>query len=253
VIFWLRYTRQVKRGKELEQKIAERTTALAESNRIKEKMISIILHDLRSPLRFLHMLAAHLYEKHPAIPPPALNEMLLKFRNATHDLYEFAQDFAVWSNVQKEGFVVQQEKIALRETVAEIVSLYEPGADIRNNTVLNLVPADLTLLSDQHILKLLIRNLTDNANKYTLDGEIRIEAIRTAAATTITITDTGRSMQQQLIDDILHNRYGTDNDTHGFGYRIILELMSKIHGELSIDTPDNKGNRITLLFKDQIP
>lgn len=40
-------------------------------------------------------------------------------------------------------------------------------------------------------------------------------------------------MQQQLIDDILNNCHGTDNDTHGFGYKIILELMSKIHGELS--------------------
>jgi signal transduction histidine kinase len=253
VIFWLRYTRQVKRGKQLEQKIEERTTALAESNRIKEKMISIILHDVRSPLRFLHMLAAHLYEKHPTTPPPVLNEMLLKFRNATHDLYEFAQDFVVWSNVQKEGFIVQQEKIALRETVAEIVSLYEPGADIRNNTVLNLVPGDFTLLSDPHILKLVIRNLTDNANKYTLSGEIRIEAARTGSATRVTITDTGRSMQQQLIDDILNNCHESDNDTHGFGYKIILELMSKIHGELSIDTPGSTGNRITLLFKDQIP
>jgi len=249
VIFWMRYKRQVKRAKELEEKIAERTAALAESNRIKEKMISIILHDLRSPLRFLHMLAAHLYEKHSTTPGPVLDEMLLKFRNATHDLYEFAQDFVVWSNVQKEGFVVQQEKIALREIVAEIVSLYEPGADIRNNTVLNLVPAGLTLSSDPHILKLIVRNLADNANKYTLNGEIRIEAARKDLATSITITDTGRSMEYQLISDILNNRYEMDNDTHGFGYKIILELLTKIHGELSIETPGDTGNRITLLFK----
>lgn len=249
VIFWLRYKRQVKRAKELELNITERTAALAESNRIKEKMISIILHDLRSPLRFLHMLAAHLYEKHSTIPPPMLDEMLLKFQNATHDLYEFAQDFVVWSNVQKEGFVVQEEKIALREVVAEIVSLYEPGADIRNNTVLNLVPEALTLSSDPHILKLVIRNLADNANKYTLNGEIRIEAARKDSATSITITDTGRSMEHQLISDILNHRYETDNDTHGFGYKIILELLTKIQGELSIETPGDTGNRITLLFK----
>jgi len=250
VILWLRYTRQVKRGKELEQKVVERTTALAEANRIKEKMISIILHDLRSPLRFLHMLARHVHDNHQRIPTPALEEMLLKFENATQDLYEFARDFVVWSNVQKEGFLVQQEKIALREIVTEIVSLYEPGADIRNNTVLNLVPAALTLSSDPHILKLIIRNLTDNATKYTLNGEIRIEAARKDSATSITITDTGRSMDQRLIAEILSNRYETDNDTHGFGYKIIMELLLKINGKISIDAPGENGNRITLLFND---
>jgi hypothetical protein len=56
-------------------------------------------------------------------------------------------------------------------------------------------------------------------------------------------------MEYQLISDILNNRYEMDNDTHGFGYKIILELLTKIHGELSIETPGDTGNRITLLFK----
>jgi signal transduction histidine kinase len=247
-IFWLRYTRQVRRAEQLEQKVADRTQALSESNRVKEKMIAIILHDLRSPLRFLHMLAVHIYENHQKTPPPELSEMLLKFRTATYDLYEFAQDFVVWTNAQKEGFVIRQEKIALREIVEEIVSLYEPGADIRNNVVLNLIPSAITLVSDTHILKLLIRNLTDNANKYTVDGEIKIEALQDAATLRIIITDTGRSMEKDLIADILNNTYRTDSDSHGFGYKIILELLARIQGKLDIDTPGDKGNRITLLF-----
>jgi len=249
IIFWLRYTRQVKLAGQLEQRVAERTQALSESNRVKEKMIAIILHDLRSPLRFLHMLAIHIYNNSQKVPAPVLSDMLLKFRNATHDLYEFAQDFLVWTNVQKEGFVVQQERIVLREIVEEIVSLYEPGADIRNNIVLNLVPATITLISDPHILKLLIRNLTDNANKYTMNGEIKIEAAQDAAAIRIIITDTGRSMEKELVADILNNRYQANDDSHGFGYKIILELLARIRGELAIDRPCSTGNRITLRFR----
>jgi len=247
-IFWLRYTRQVRRAERLEQKVADRTQALSESNRVKEKMIAIILHDLRSPLRFLHMLAVHIFENHQKVTGPELSEMLLKFRTATYDLYEFAQDFVVWTNAQKEGFVVRQERIVLREIVEEIVSLYEPGADIRNNVVLNLIPPAITLVSDTHILKLLIRNLTDNANKYTIDGEIRIDAVQDAATLRIFITDTGRSMEKDLIADILNNTYQTNSDNHGFGYKIILELLARIQGKLDIDTPGDKGNRITLLF-----
>ena len=249
VIFWLRYTRQVKRAEQLEVKVAERTLALSESNRVKEKMIAIILHDLRSPLRFLHMLAIHIYENYQKVSGPELEEMLKKFRTATYDLYEFAQDFLVWTKTQKEGFVVRQEKIVLREVVGDIVSLYEPGADIRNNTVLNLVPATNTLVSDANILKLLIRNLVDNANKYTMNGEIRIEAVEDGATIRIILSDTGRSMEKELITAILNNTYQADNDNHGFGYKIIQELLGRIEGELAIDTPGGMGNRITLLFR----
>jgi len=248
-IFWLRYKRQVKRAEQLEQKVAERTLALRESNQVKEKMIAIILHDLRSPLRFLHILASHIYENYQKVTGQELGDMLLKFRNGAHDLYEFTQDFLVWSNAQAAGFVVRQEKIAVRPIVEEIVSLYEPGADLHNNTVRNLVPEDVTLVSDIHILKLLIRNLTDNANKYTENGEVKIEAVQDNNAVRIIITDTGTSMKKELVTAILTQTYEAENSSHGFGYKIILELLARIQGDLAIDTPADGGNRVTLLFK----
>lgn len=248
LIFRLRYARQVKRTALLELKVAVRTQALSASNQVKEKMIAVILHDLRSPLRFLHMLAVHIYEHYQKASPSELADMLLKFRNATHDLNEFTQDFLIWSTAQKEGFVIRQERIVLREIVGGIVSLYEPAADIRNNRVLNLVPRTIVLNSDTNILKLIIRNLIDNANKYTRNGEIRIEAMQEAAAVQVIITDTGKSMEKELVTEILNNTYQSDNDHHGFGYKIILELLAKIQGELAIDA-GKTGNRITLTFR----
>jgi signal transduction histidine kinase len=248
-IFYWRYIRQVRRAELLEQRIAERTAALSENNRVKEKMIAIILHDLRSPLRFLHMLATHIYESHRTMAIPEREEMLHKFRNATRDLYEFAQDFVVWTNAQKEGFVIRQETIVIRDIVSEIVSLYEPGADINNNIVLNLVPEAVTLVSDPHILKLLIRNLTDNAIKYTSNGEIRLEASADDYSVEITITDTGRSMDAALITGIMSNTYEADDDTQGLGYKLILELLTKLQGRLFIERPGETGNRITLFFQ----
>jgi K+-sensing histidine kinase KdpD len=195
------------------------------------------------------MLASHIYENYQKITELELDDMLLKFRNGTHDLYEFTQDFLVWSNTQQAGFVVRQEKIALRPIVGEIVSLYEPGADLHNNVVLNLVPEDITLVSDIHILKMLIRNLTDNANKYTENGEVKIEAVQDNTVVRIVITDTGTSMRKELVAAILTQTYEAEDSSHGFGYKIILELLSRIQGELAIDTPADGGNRVTLLFK----
>lgn len=248
-IFWLRYARQVTRAELLEHKVAERTQALSASNQVKEKMIAVILHDLRSPLRFLHIMVVHIFDNYQKTSRAELADTLLKFRNATYDLNEFTQDFLVWANAQKEGFVIIQETIALREIVGGIISLYKPAVDMRNNTILNLVPPGSTLVSDPNILKLIIRNLTDNANKYTSNGEIRIEAMQDAAIVRIMITDTGITMQKELVAQILNNTYQSENHHHGFGYKIILELLAKIQGELDIDHPGETGNRITLTFK----
>ncbi|THU30787.1 hypothetical protein FAM09_29750 [Niastella caeni] len=247
--FWLRYAREAKRAKLLEQKVAERTRELSASNLVKGKMIALILHDLRSPIRFLHLMATHIYENYQKVSPRELDETLFRFRNATHDLNQFTQDFLTWTNAQKEGFVIRKERIVLREIVEGIVSLYQPAAAIRNNEVLNLVPADITLVSDTNILSLIIRNLADNANKYMFKGEITMDAIQDAAAVRIIITDTGKSMDRELVAEILNNTYQMDKNSHGFGYKIILELLARIQGELYIDRPGETGNRITLTFR----
>jgi signal transduction histidine kinase len=250
LIFLLLYDREVKRAAQLEQKVTERTEALTASNRVKEKMIAVVVHDLRSPIRFLHLLADHIYEINQKASRPEMTDLLLRFRNATHDLNEFTQDFMIWTNAQKEGFVIQHEKIVLQDIVEGIVSLYEPAAAIHNNSVRNIVPADITLLSDPNILKLIIRNLIDNANKYTKNGEIRIEAQEHYAAISITITDTGDSMEKELVTGILNKTYPVDNNkNHGFGYKIILELLARINGKLDIDRPGESGNKITLTFQ----
>lgn len=248
-IFWLRYARAENRANQLEQKVTERTQALYASNRVKEKMIALILHDLRSPIRFLDLMAVHIYENHKKASPQELNDTLFKFRNATHDLNQFTQDFLTWTNAQKDGFVIRQERLILHEIVEAIVSLYQPAAAIRNNRLLNLVSTDITMVSDPNILQLIIRNLADNANKYMTKGEIRMEAIQDETAVRIIITDNGKSMDRQLVDEILNNRYHADKHTHGFGYKIILELLARIQGTLAIDRPGETGNRITLTFR----
>lgn len=249
LIFFYLYTREVKRAAQLELKVAERTEALTASNRVKEKMIDVILHDLRSPLRFLHLLADHIYMNYQKTPRQEMYNMLLKFRNATHDLNDFTQDFMTWTNAQKEGFVIRREKIFLREVVAGIVSLYEPAAAVNNNRLLNLVPDDTILITDANILKLIIRNLADNANKYTENGKITIEARQAHNTISIIISDTGNSMDKQLATDIMNNTYQAHNDKHGFGYQIILQLLARIEGKLSIDNPEDTGNRITVILK----
>ena len=251
-IFWQRYTRQVKRAEHLEQKVAERTQALSESNAVKETMIAVILHDLRSPLRFLQMMTKQVYEHYLAFSPEELSRSLFEFRNAAANLYNFTQDFLLWTNTQKEGFRITPDNVVLRGIAHEIIALYRVGADLNNNTFLNVVPEGLAVRTDANILKLILRNLVDNANKNMQNGEITLFAAQDSSGVRIIITDTGRSMDKALVEKIINNVYDPFNLNHGWGYKIIMELLTRIGGRIAIDNAEGKGNRITITLHPSI-
>jgi signal transduction histidine kinase len=248
LFFRLRYNYQVKRAQLLQQKVDERTAQLSESNRVKELMISAILHDLRSPLRFLHILARRMYNDHKTSADKKLLQLLFQFDNATNEIYDFTQDFFVFTNMQKEGFVIKREKTVLRDIVSEIISFYEMGAQIQKNTFSNLVPEHVILYTDASLLSLVLRNLADNANKYTSEGPITIEGIQDEFTTRIIITDAGDTMNKELVARILDKSYNPSQHGMGWGYKIIIEILDKLHGSLDIVPGHDRGNVITITF-----
>lgn len=251
LFFRLRYNYQVKKAQLLQQKVDERTAQLSESNRVKELMISAILHDLRSPLRFLHLLARRMYNDHKTSAEKGLSQLLFQFENATNEIYDFTQDFFVFTNMQKEGFVIKQEKVVLRDLVSEIISFYEMGAHVQKNAFSNLVPEQVTLYTDANLLSLVLRNLADNANKYTLEGVITIEGIQDAYTTRIIITDAGDCMNKELVARILDKTYNPSQHEMGWGYKIIIEILDKLQGTLNIVSGSDKGNTITITFENK--
>ncbi|WP_165761255.1 ligand-binding sensor domain-containing protein [Niastella koreensis] len=249
LFFRLRYNYQVKRAQLLQQMVDERTGQLSESNKVKELMISAILHDLRSPLRFLHILARRMYNKHKTSEDKELSNLLSQFDNATNEIYDFTQGFFVFTNMQKEGFVIHRQDVVLREIVSEIISLCEVGAHIQKNTFNNLVPSSITLNTDASLLNLVLRNLADNANKYTCGGFITIEAVTDEFTTRIIITDAGDTMDRELVTRILDKSYNPSQHGMGWGYKIIIEILARLQGTLNIVPGDDRGNIITITFE----
>ena len=247
--FRVRYNFQVKRAELLEQKVTERTEQLSDSNRVKELMISIILHDLRSPLRFLHILAQRMYTEHKKNEDKNLSRILFQFQHATNEVYDFTQNFFVFTNMQKEGFVINRERIVLRDMVDSIISLYEVGADIQKNSFVNLVPEQVTLHTDPGLLSLVIRNLVDNANKYTPGGEIKLEAWQDPSGTRFIITDAAGRIDEELAKRIVDKTYNPEDPREGWGYKIIIEILGRLNGSLVIDTSGHEGNKIIVTLE----
>ncbi|HSC37926.1 MAG TPA: HAMP domain-containing sensor histidine kinase, partial [Chitinophagaceae bacterium] len=130
----------------------------------------------------------------------------------------------------------------------DIISFYEVGADMQKNVFVNQVPEHMALYTDASLLSLVVRNLADNANKYTAGGEIKIEAMQDLSATRVIITDTGVSMDRELVARLLDKTYSPREPGRGWGYKIILEVLAKLGGTLAIEAGSGGGNKITITF-----
>jgi K+-sensing histidine kinase KdpD len=192
-----------------------------------------------------------MYNNHKTLAANDLAQTLFQFESATNEIYDFTQDFFVFTNMQKEGFVINREKTVLQEIVSDTISLMEMGAQIQKNTFSNLVPSTITLHTDATLLSLVLRNLADNANKYTYEGTITIEATQDAFTTRIVITDTGDSMDKGLVARILDKSYNPSQHGMGWGYKIIIEILNRLQGTLDIVPGNEEGNIITITFENK--
>ena len=113
------------------------------------------------------------------------------------------------------------------------------------------MPEDVTLYTDASLLSLVLRNLADNANKYTSQGVITIEAIKDAFTTCIIMTDDGIPMNKELVARILNKSYNPSQHGMGWGYKIIVEILGRLHGSLNIVPGNDKGNTITITFQNK--
>lgn len=234
----------------LQMKVEDRTHELEQSTLLKEKLISVIMHDLRSPLFSQSLLINHLDEKYDTLDKAEVREILGYLKESCNIMCQFSSDFLVWYNSQKGGFVIKNELIVVDEFVRETVAFYKDMARRKGISIEYDIPPGLTFFSDSNILSIILRNLVDNAVKYTQQGSVTIVADRADGLIRIRVDDTGPGMPAAKIKEILsYTEEDTYKATTTFGYRFITELLRKLGGTLSIEARPGSGTMVVINFR----
>ncbi len=229
--------------KELEQSEEK----IYQASQFKEKIISIILHDLRSPLRFISSVSSELLQSHSHISPNQLKDELGALSNESGSIYNFTNELLTWIYAQQSDYIIQKKEVALDEVLEQVYTMYKLIAAQRKNKLV-LHPGGLYLLTDENMLKIIIRNLADNATKYTYNGTIEIMAKQAAGAVTITIADTGIGMEETTMLALNASGAYTQSSSKKLGLLLLTELTKKLKGtaHFSANTPSGTLVRITL-------
>jgi signal transduction histidine kinase len=230
-------------------RLQESEKALVKTSAQREKLISLVIHDLRSPLRFLTMLAGDLYDSQPELSPAEMKERAWLVKKGALDIYNFSEDFLLWITSQKNNFRISNRHFPIRPLLQEIYDFFSEQVQQRGNQLSFEAREDLLIYSDPHVLLTILRNLVDNANKYTSQGSIRITAAQEGDRVRICISDTGQGMSARQIAAFLgEDNLETVNSGSQLGHKFIFDLSRRLGGELSLESEEERGTKVSLLL-----
>ena len=261
IIVYINFNRHNKAQLLLSQQkeaILLQTDQLIELNKTKDQLFSIISHDLRSPLVRLkqdirQLLPDILSGKKSAFP------LLADLEQKTDNILALLTTLLEWAHVQFSGFKPNLQIINLTEQVIQTVSYFSDRTTQKQITIINQVKADTPVVADAQLLAIVMRNLVDNAVKFTpLGGYIRLLTIEHTDSIELQLRDTGIGMTTDMIDKLFTRpdvRQGTQEEIGtGLGMQISRELMLKQKGELIVESQLHKGTTIKILLeKPQLP
>lgn len=240
---WFFKTEQLSYLKEIERKNRE----LEKINQTKEKLFSIIAHDLRSPIAQLKGSLDLL--NHEYISPEKFSEMALRISDHVDQLHNTLDNLLRWSLSQLQGITAHPEKTELASIINDRFSILQQKMEEKN---INLVINDLqqTVWVDPDHLRLIVRNLLSNAIKYSYrNGNILVTSRSENNLVTLIIEDHGIGMSEGMKKDIFHpdiiySKPGTENEKGtGLGLRLCKEFVEKNNGRISVESEENMGSR----------
>jgi two-component system sensor histidine kinase/response regulator len=179
----------------------EKAEELKISNETKNKLLSILAHDLRSPLGSIQNYLEILSELNSdEIDRQSIEASLL---NETKNTQQMLSNLLLWSKTQMEGVTVNLLPVNLKESILPAIRAQQSIAIEKKIKIEENINKSIMVLADRDMLQLVIRNLVNNAVKFTeAGGQIGIDAKIEDGICLITISDTGRGIPYEMQKDL---------------------------------------------------
>ena len=148
-------------------------------------------------------------------------------------------------NSQRLEHAVQKQSLDMELFAEELQNFFEDVVKLNENRIHFDVDVNQNIITDKQILKIVLRNLIDNSNKYTKKGQINVTGERENNKYVFKIKDTGKGMTQKEIDRLMNFQEDESiTTTKGLGYMIINDLTALIGAKIKIDSVLQKGTTV---------
>jgi signal transduction histidine kinase len=245
--------RGLQENEKLEHEVKARTQIiqhqkekLEETNRIKDKLFSVVSHDIKGPLSSLKL--SLLLAKTGTLSPEEFNHVVSGIETHMEQTTEFIENLLQWARIQLRGIQYEPTMFELRTLIEETVHLLDPEVHAKGITILkNGFNDPLMAHVDPNMIRSVLRNLLTNAIKFTSPGGIiTLTAKSDDQSQIISITDTGVGIPVEHRNRIFTLDSVTTKGTKqeagtGLGLILCKEFIDKNKGTIWFESEEGRG------------
>jgi len=217
------------------------------NNQQKDKLFSIIAHDLKGPLNSLKGVLDFLKEN--ALSDKEIRNMMVELRRNVDYSAELVNNLLFWASSQMNGIVVQPVILPMHHLIADTMTLFFKQAADKMISLKNECTTPLMAYADKDMIQMVLRNLFSNAIKFCRMGDsITITGRLDGNAVEICVTDTGIGIKPEALEKINRKEsittYGTAKEKGtGLGLFLCREFTEENNGRFWIESQWGKGSR----------
>lgn len=235
------------------ERLAKSEEDLMRMVQTKDKLFSIIAHDLRNPFTALTGLTEVLQRSAGSIDPKEIAELATLINESSHKLLSLIENLLQWTKSQTGRLNLIAKDIQLKNLTDEILRIYLTQSDSKGIKLKNDIADNVTVFADSETLSVIIRNLVSNGIKYTEPGgNVTLTAFQKHETTVLKVTDTGVGMGADTLSRLFKIEGGltTEGTSHeagtGLGLIICKEFVECNGGTIAIESSTGKGTTFTV-------
>ena len=216
----------------------------------REKIFSVIAHDLRSPFNGILGLSKILNEKAATIERKTIQMMSEKILESSLQVFQIIDELMQWTQQRLGRNQIKISPCNLALMVKETIDLLADAFKIKGLTYNVQVGDSVEVLADAAIIKMILRNLISNAIKYSNANEsIDIDATIQASEIIVSVTDKGQGVSSEVMNSLFKESVDSQSDTQGLkgtgiGLSLCAELIVTQNGKIWVDKNYTQGARI---------
>lgn len=233
--------------------LRKQSKQLALANNIRERLITILTHDLKNSFQIVAGYARRLRKKKDVLDTLQIDELASVIENSAMQANELLLGMVAWSKDQLTSETAIAAPVDMQDACQKAISLCEPLAKAKEISLSLKGTADAPVLSNQFLLVSTIQNLLSNSIKFSHIGyKVEVEIGCAADMITCSVTDYGEGMEQadaeKLFDGtITKSMNGTLNeDGFGVGSLLISDFVKNYRGQISVEAAPQKGMKVSI-------
>jgi PAS domain S-box-containing protein len=232
-----------------EAKISNLNKELIQTIATRDKLFSIIAHDLRSPFSGLMGILDILDTDYESLDEKEKREFISHASVASKTTFSLMENLLEWSRIQTRTIKYQPEKLKIQRLVENLNFLYEQNLKTKEIEINNLIKSDVFVYADKSMTETILRNLITNAIKFTSKGgQISVSSKVENGMAIIQVKDSGVGIEEHEIPNLFiidsgNSTIGTEEELgSGLGLIICKELVEKQKGRIWVESNKKEGS-----------